>query len=118
MASLNVADWSPDQVAEWMSGLEVSVARYAGYLRAQELAGARLLTLRCDDLEYLGVYAIGHQELLLEAVDHLRNFHYEMRRERWPTSRGSCPASSRSSAGWTAGRCAPPRRWLNVARRY
>lgn len=102
MASLNVAEWTPEQVAEWLSGecdsgwcgsrnylarrrmmemedecfagLGPSVERYAAALRARGLDGAKLLTLRCDDLEYLGVHVIGHQELLLEAVEHLRNF--------------------------------------------
>lgn len=102
MASLNVAEWTPDQVAEWLSGecrrreemsqgqgvlcyvvtcvscrgagLGAPVEPYAAGLRARGLAGARLLTLRCDDLEALGVRLIGHQELILEAVEHLRNF--------------------------------------------
>ncbi|KAL0891793.1 hypothetical protein ABMA27_015060 [Loxostege sticticalis] len=81
MASLNVAEWTPDQVAEWLSGLGPTVARYAPVLRARGLDGRKLLMLRCDDLEYLGMHVIGHQELLLEAVEHLRNFQYESRRE-------------------------------------
>ncbi|XP_053602435.1 uncharacterized protein cnk isoform X3 [Plodia interpunctella] len=81
MASLNVAEWTPDQVADWLSGLGPTVARYIPELRRRQLDGAKLLTLRCDDLEYLGMHIIGHQELLLEAVEHLRNFQYEARRE-------------------------------------
>lgn len=80
-SSLNVAEWSPDQVADWLSGLGPSVARYVPALRARGLDGAKLLALRCDDLEYLGMHIIGHQELVLEAVEHLRNFQYEVRRE-------------------------------------
>lgn len=56
------------------AGLGPTVARYVPALRERGLDGAKLLTLRCDDLEYLGVHVIGHQELLLEAVEHLRNF--------------------------------------------
>ncbi|XP_023934749.1 uncharacterized protein LOC112043517 [Bicyclus anynana] len=81
MGSLNIPEWSPDQVAEWMLGLGPKVAQYVPELRAKGLNGAKLLTLRCDDLEYLGINIIGHQELLLEAVEHLRNFHYELSRE-------------------------------------
>ncbi|XP_063821270.1 connector enhancer of kinase suppressor of ras 3-like [Ostrinia nubilalis] len=81
MASLNVAEWTPDQVADWLSGLGPPVARYGPALRARGLDGRRLLLLRCDDLEHLGLRVIGHQELLLEAVEHLRNFQYESRRE-------------------------------------
>lgn len=74
MAGLNIAEWTADQVAEWMSGLDASVAQYVPQMRAKGLNGTRLLMLRCDDLEYLGMHIIGHQELLLEAVEHLRNF--------------------------------------------
>lgn len=56
------------------AGLGPTVARYVPALRERGLDGAKLLTLRCDDLEYLGMHVIGHQELLLEAVEHLRNF--------------------------------------------
>ncbi|XP_075970976.1 LOW QUALITY PROTEIN: connector enhancer of ksr [Anticarsia gemmatalis] len=81
MSSLNVAEWSPEQVADWLSGLGPTVARYVPALRERGLDGAKLLALRCDDLEYLGMHIIGHQELLLEAVEHLRNFQYEVSRE-------------------------------------
>lgn len=50
------------------------MAQYVPELRDKGLNGAKLLTLRCDDLEYLGINIIGHQELILEAVEHLRNF--------------------------------------------
>lgn len=56
------------------AGLGPTVAQYVEALRARSLDGHKLLMLRCDDLEYLGVHVIGHQELLLEAVEHLRNF--------------------------------------------
>lgn len=55
-------------------GLGPTVAQYVPALRARGLDGPKLLMLRCDDLEYLGMHIIGHQELLLEAVEHLRNF--------------------------------------------
>ncbi|KOB66350.1 Connector enhancer of kinase suppressor of ras 2 [Operophtera brumata] len=81
MSGLNVAEWSPDQVADWLSGLGPTVAQYVPALRARGLDGPKLLMMRCDDLEYLGMHIIGHQELLLEAVEHLRNFQYELSRE-------------------------------------
>jgi len=39
-----------------------------------EVSGQQLLNLRPDDLDHLGVHKLGHQELILEAVEHLRNF--------------------------------------------
>ncbi|XP_047986354.1 uncharacterized protein LOC125226415 [Leguminivora glycinivorella] len=74
MDCLNVAEWSPTQVEGWLKGLGAPVGGYAATLRARGLDGAKLLMLRCDDLEYLGMRTIGHQELLLEAVEQLRNF--------------------------------------------
>ncbi|CAK1552777.1 unnamed protein product [Leptosia nina] len=81
MNPLNIAEWSVDQVSEWLSGLGPMISQYAPELLNRGVNGAKLLTLRCDDLEYLGIHVIGHQELLLEAVEHLRNFHYEISRE-------------------------------------
>ncbi|XP_061710587.1 connector enhancer of kinase suppressor of ras 3-like [Cydia pomonella] len=81
MDCLNVAEWSPAQVEGWLKGLGAPVGGYAAGLRARGLDGAKLLMLRCDDLEHLGMRTIGHQELLLEAVEHLRNFQYETSRE-------------------------------------
>lgn len=43
--------------------------------------GQQLLSLRPEDLEHLGVLKLGHQEIILEAVEFLRNFHYELDRE-------------------------------------
>lgn len=56
------------------AGLSAPAAGYAAGLRARGLHGRKLLTLRCDDLEYLGVTVIGHQELILEAVEQLRDY--------------------------------------------
>ncbi|CAG9560797.1 unnamed protein product [Danaus chrysippus] len=81
MGSLNIAEWTPEQVADWLTGLGPKVAQYVPELQKKALNGSKLLTMRCDDLEYLGVHIIGHQELILEAVEHLRNFHYESSRE-------------------------------------
>ncbi|CAG9134930.1 unnamed protein product [Plutella xylostella] len=74
MANQNIEEWSVDQVADWLTGLGAPAAGYAAGLRARGLHGRKLLTLRCDDLEYLGVTVIGHQELILEAVEQLRDY--------------------------------------------
>lgn len=36
--------------------------------------GERLINLRSSTLEAMGIECIGHQEIILEAVEHLRNF--------------------------------------------
>jgi connector enhancer of kinase suppressor of Ras 2 len=43
--------------------------------------GHQLLNLRPENLEHLGCCKLGHQEIILEAVEYLRNFHYELDRE-------------------------------------
>ena len=58
--------------------------------------GQQLLNLRPEDLLQLGVFKLGHQEIILEAVEYLRNFHYELDRENLQllAMRLSCQAHS------------------------
>lgn len=47
------------------------------YIRSftnNEVGGRQLLNIRPYELEQLGMYSIGHQEIVLEAVENLRNF--------------------------------------------
>lgn len=47
------------------------------YLRAftnNQIEGLNLLNLRPYELDELGIVSVGHQEIILEAVEHLRNF--------------------------------------------
>lgn len=47
------------------------------YIKAfanNQINGNQLLSLRPYELEELGIISIGHQEVILEAVEHLRNF--------------------------------------------
>lgn len=46
-----------------------------------EVKGQQLLNIRPYELEQLGMQTIGHQEIVLEAVEHLRNFHYHLDKE-------------------------------------
>lgn len=39
-----------------------------------DINGQKLLDMQPNDLDKIGVRKIGHQELILEAVDLLRNF--------------------------------------------
>nr|CAD7448172.1 unnamed protein product [Timema bartmani] len=56
------------------SGLDNAVLAYIHSFLNNEVNGQQLLNLRPDDLNHLGVHKLGHQELILEAVEHLRNF--------------------------------------------
>lgn len=47
------------------------------YLKAfsnNQIDGRQLLNLRPYELEELGITIVGHQEIILEAVEHLKNF--------------------------------------------
>ncbi|KAK3926837.1 Connector enhancer of kinase suppressor of ras 3 [Frankliniella fusca] len=96
MAYVNVAEWKPDQVTEWLKGLDSSILPYLQLFLANDVNGQLLLNFRSEDLDNLGIKRLGHQELILEAVEHLRNFHYELDRENLQllALRLSCQAHS------------------------
>lgn len=97
MAYVNVADWKSDQVADWLKGaktyynnlinncwssilcyfflgLDSVIVPYIKYFIDTDVNGQKLLDMQPNDLDKIGVLKIGHQELILEAVDLLRNF--------------------------------------------
>ncbi|XP_071442402.1 uncharacterized protein cnk [Hetaerina americana] len=96
MAYVNVAEWKPEQVTEWLKGLDNVILPYIHAFLNNEVSGQQLLNLQPDDLENLGVLKLGHQELILEAVEYLQNFHYELDRENLQllALRLSCQAHS------------------------
>ncbi|KAM9704497.1 connector enhancer of kinase suppressor of ras 3-like isoform 2-T9 [Menidia menidia] len=59
-----------------MRGLDDSLQPYAASFREQRVDGERLLRLSHQELLVLGVARVGHQELLLEAVDLLCALNY------------------------------------------
>ncbi|KAI4478996.1 hypothetical protein M0804_011458 [Polistes exclamans] len=96
MAYVNVVEWKTDQVCEWLKGLDNAVLPYVHSFMNHYVNGQQLLSLRPEDLEHLGVLKLGHQEIILEAVEYLRNFHYELDRENLQllALRLSCQAHS------------------------
>ncbi|NWH93714.1 CNKR1 kinase, partial [Aegithalos caudatus] len=66
-----VGSWGPAQVAAWLRGLDAAVQGYP--FEAWGISGPDLLGLDAGVLEELGVRPLGHQELLLEATEQLRN---------------------------------------------
>ncbi|CAN8200449.1 unnamed protein product [Coccothraustes coccothraustes] len=66
-----VRSWGPAQAAAWLRGLDAAVQGYP--FEAWGLSGPDLLGLDSGVLEALGVRPLGHQELLLEAVEQLCN---------------------------------------------
>ncbi|EDW48277.1 uncharacterized protein LOC6609587 [Drosophila sechellia] len=81
MAYINIAEWTPDQVTDWIKGLDESMKGYLYEFSKQEIGGRALLNIRPYELENLGMLRIGHQEVVLEAVENLRNFHYHLKND-------------------------------------
>ncbi|XP_076269271.1 connector enhancer of ksr isoform X2 [Rhynchophorus ferrugineus] len=96
MAYVNVKDWSVDQVMYWLKGLDNVIFQYEPSFLNNQVTGQHLLNLRADDLDNIGVNKLGHQEIILEAVEHLRNFHYELDKEnlQMHALKLSCAANS------------------------
>lgn len=62
-------------------GLDDCMSRYVQSFTNNEVKGQQLLNIRPYELEQLGMLTIGPQEIVLEAVEHLRNFHYHLDKE-------------------------------------
>lgn len=58
------------------SGLDDCILPYVQFFLNNHINGCRLLLLSYDDLNSLNVTKIGHQEIVLEAVDLLKQLHY------------------------------------------
>ncbi|XP_023681667.2 connector enhancer of kinase suppressor of ras 3 [Paramormyrops kingsleyae] len=71
-----ITKWSPKCVVEWMKGLDDSLQQYVINFEREKIDGEQLLKISHQDLEELGVTRIGHQELVLEAVDLLCALNY------------------------------------------
>ncbi|XP_070620268.1 connector enhancer of kinase suppressor of ras 1 isoform X2 [Erythrolamprus reginae] len=71
-----VSLWTAPTVLAWIRGLDPALQGYS--VETWELTGKRLLRLSYRDLENLGVSCIGHQELLLAAVEQLCVLNYEL----------------------------------------
>ena len=55
------------------AGLDESVSQYVPLFLINGVNGRKLLMLNHADLEKIGINKLGHQELVLEAVDLLRS---------------------------------------------
>ncbi|XP_069751559.1 connector enhancer of kinase suppressor of ras 1 isoform X2 [Narcine bancroftii] len=71
--------WSPRKVSLWLQGLDSGVQKYP--FDQWQVNGEQLLRLSQLNLEELGVKQIGHQELILEAVELLCALTYDLETE-------------------------------------
>ena len=99
MAYVNVLEWKAEQVADWLRGLGDVGYPYAHFFLNNDVTGQRLLNMTVDDLYKLHVEKLGHQEIILESLELLRNFHYNLDQEnlQYISLRLSCKARSLSN---------------------
>ena len=84
MAYVNVQDWDESNVADWLQGLDLQPAetmKYCESFRNNQILGSRLLHLTVSDLIQLNVEKLGHQEIILEGLEKLKNLHYNLSTE-------------------------------------
>ncbi|XP_070496306.1 CNK3/IPCEF1 fusion protein [Chironomus tepperi] len=82
MAYINVNDcWKCEQVIEWMKGIECVNKFYIKSFFNNQIDGQQLLKISYSELIELGIVKIGHQEIILESIEHLKNFHFNLDKE-------------------------------------
>lgn len=69
-----IQSWSEERVLRWLQGLDAPLQQYP--VSEWGLSGRDLLHLGAQDLQRLGVHKLGHQELLLDAVEKLCSLTY------------------------------------------
>ncbi|KAK2174922.1 hypothetical protein NP493_767g01057 [Ridgeia piscesae] len=78
---VNIPAWGPDQVANWLKGLDSVLEPYIPEFVRAGVGGQQLLNLTNMDLKKLGMFKVGHQEMLLEAVSLIHAIHNELETE-------------------------------------
>ena len=78
------------------TGLDDSIYPYAHSFLNNDVTGKELLNITVDDLYKLQVEKVGHQEIILEALEHLRNLHHNLDTEnlQYVCLKLSCKARS------------------------
>ncbi|XP_061903877.1 connector enhancer of kinase suppressor of ras 2-like isoform X9 [Entelurus aequoreus] len=99
-----VSKWSSGQVVDWMKGLDDCLQQYIKTFERENVGGDQLLRITHQELEDLGVSRIGHQELILEAVDLLCALNYGLETENLKTLSHKLNASAKNLQNFITGR--------------
>ncbi|XP_064413315.1 connector enhancer of kinase suppressor of ras 2 isoform X2 [Latimeria chalumnae] len=99
-----VSKWTPSQVVDWMKGLDDCLQQYIKNFEREKIGGDQLLRITHQELEELGVTRIGHQELILEAVDLLCALNYGLETENLKTLSHKLNASAKNLQNFITGR--------------
>ncbi|XP_078538798.1 connector enhancer of kinase suppressor of ras 1 [Lissotriton helveticus] len=73
----SIRGWGPGESAAWLRGLHSTIQKYC--FEEWNLTGEDLLRISSLELENYGVKSIGHQELILEAVEQLCALNYDLK---------------------------------------
>uniref|UniRef100_A0AAR2K3C1 Connector enhancer of kinase suppressor of Ras 2 n=1 Tax=Pygocentrus nattereri TaxID=42514 RepID=A0AAR2K3C1_PYGNA len=99
-----VSKWTTSQVVDWMKGLDDCLQQYIKNFEQEKVGGEQLLRITHQELEDLGVSRIGHQELILEAVDLLCALNYGLETEHLKTLSHKLNASAKNLQNFITGR--------------
>ncbi|XP_061522835.1 LOW QUALITY PROTEIN: connector enhancer of kinase suppressor of ras 2 [Phycodurus eques] len=99
-----VSKWTASQVVVWMKGLDDCLQQYVCVFERGGVCGERLLRISHAELEDLGVSRIGHQELILEAVDLLCALNSGLETESVRTLAHKLGASAKNLQNFISGR--------------
>ncbi|XP_034436540.1 connector enhancer of kinase suppressor of ras 3 [Hippoglossus hippoglossus] len=94
-----VSEWNPQQVLDWIRGLDDSLQQYLPSFQQQQVDGEKLLRTTHQELLVLGVSRVGHQELLLEALDLLCALNYGVESDNLKTLVGKMRAAHHNLSG-------------------
>uniref|UniRef100_A0A671N2L1 Uncharacterized protein n=1 Tax=Sinocyclocheilus anshuiensis TaxID=1608454 RepID=A0A671N2L1_9TELE len=87
-----------------LSGLDDCLLQYMRTFEREQITGEQLLHITHQELEELGVTRIGHQELILEAVDLLCALNYGLETENLRTLSHKLSASAKNLQNFITGR--------------
>ncbi|XP_048885620.1 connector enhancer of kinase suppressor of ras 2 isoform X1 [Brienomyrus brachyistius] len=99
-----ISKWTPKQVLDWMKGLDDCLQQYIKNFEREKINGEQLLHITHQELEELGVTRIGHQELILEAVDLLCALNYGLETENLRTLSHKLNSSAKNLQNFITGR--------------
>ncbi|MGH0170252.1 UNVERIFIED_CONTAM: hypothetical protein FKN15_076066 [Acipenser sinensis] len=93
-----------DLLCALKSGLDDCLQQYIKNFEREKITGDQLLRITHQELEDLGVSRIGHQELILEAVDLLCALNYGLETENLKTLSHKLNASAKNLQNFISGR--------------
>lgn len=91
-------------MVDWTRGLDDCLQPYVHKFEREKIDGEQLLRISHQDLEELGVTRIGHQELVLEAVDLLCALNYGLETDNMKNLILKLRASSHNLQNYISGR--------------